>query len=427
MNVREVAFQVLLDVYQRGTYSNLALNKALNSHSFITKDRAFLTHLVYGVIQHDLRLDYYINAILEKEKLRTNMRIMLKMALYQQRFMDKVPLYAIMNESVEIVKKMDGPQVAKFANAILHKLLESTYEIERSMFESEMEYRSIYYACPLWILRLISKQYGEEKAYQYAQYNLIQPPLSLRVNQLRIKKEDLIAQNPAFKTGFLSLDGVVYEGDVMMADLQELQNGLVSIQDESGQLVARILDPSPQDYVLDMCAAPGSKTGHIAELMMNQGKIVAIDLHPHRIKLLKHSLQRLMISNTQAFAYDALKLQELYRAETFDKILVDSPCSGFGVIRRKPDIALKIAPETLDELVVLQKNLLLEAARLLKKGGTLVYSTCTLNKKENEMQVKLLIEKVPTLKLVSEQTIFPHEYQSDGFYIAKLVKEQSDA
>lgn len=422
MNVREVAFQVLMDVYQRGTYSNLALNQALKTHSFILKDRFFLTRLVYGVIQNDIRLDYYINQILVQEKIRQNMRILLKMALYQKRFMDKVPLYAIMNETVEIAKKMDGVLVAKFANAILHKLLNSEFEVARSQFESELEYRSVFHSCPLWILRLIAKQYGEESAYQYVRYNQIPPPMSMRVNTMKTDPATLMKENPIFKPSLLTSSAVMYCGEQPILELKEFQQGVVSVQDESGQLVAQMLDPKPGEYILDMCAAPGSKTGHIAELMKNEGKIVAIDLHPHRISLLQETLKRLEITNTKPIPYDALKLKDLYKAETFDRVLVDAPCSGFGVIRRKPDIALRITPQALDELVVLQSKLLVEAVRVLKKGGTLVYSTCTLNRKENNAQIQHLCDNNPDLTLVSEQTIFPHQYQSDGFYIAKLTK-----
>lgn len=423
MNGREIAYQILMDVYSKKTYSNLALNRAFRTHNVSVKDRSFITNLVYGVLQNDIALDYIISNVLTKETIRLKMRVLLKMALYQKRHLDRIPLYAIINESVSIVKKNESNSLSAFANAILHKLLETDFEIKRSNFSSDYEYYSTLYSCPLWILKLIAKQYGDQNAFQYAYYNQVEAPFALRLNTMLTTKEKLLQKDQLFKAGNLSPVGLFYQGNIPINHTNEHLNGLISVQDESGQLVALKLEPSEEDYILDMCAAPGSKTGHIAEMMNNKGKIVAVDLYEHRLKLLEHNLRRLHLTNVEIKQADAMELNKHYRSGTFDKILLDAPCSGFGVIRRKPDIALKIQPHNLDELEIIQKRMLIAASKLLKKGGTLVYSTCTLNKKENEMQVKYLLERDSSFKLVEERTIFPQEYMSDGFYIAKLIKE----
>ena len=203
-----------------------------------------------------------------------------------------------------------------------------------------------------------------------------------------------------------------------------MKNGLISVQDESSQYVVEVLDPQENEKVLDMCAAPGSKTQYICELMKNTGKVLALDIHPHRVEIMKKYLQSLNLTNVTCIAFDSTKLHEKEKLiGSFDKVLLDAPCLGLGVIRRKPDIIHELISEKLDEILVLQQKLLEEAYLMLKENGTLVYSTCSINKKENDSQITAFLAKHKEMKRVYEKQIFPYEFNSDGFYICKLVKE----
>ena len=203
-----------------------------------------------------------------------------------------------------------------------------------------------------------------------------------------------------------------------------MKKGLISVQDESSQYVVEVLDPKANTKVLDMCAAPGSKTQYICELMENTGKVLALDIHPHRVEIMKKYLASLKLTNVTCICYDSTKLHEKEKLiESFDKVLLDAPCLGLGVVRRKPDILLDLKDEDLDEIVLLQQKLLDEAYLMLKEGGELVYSTCSINKKENDSQVTAFLSKHKDMRRVFEKQIFPDEYNSDGFYIAKMIKE----
>ena len=214
-----------------------------------------------------------------------------------------------------------------------------------------------------------------------------------------------------------------YTGDEPIGNVKEFLEGLVTVQDESGQMVAEIMDPKENCSILDMCAAPGSKTFHMASKINNKGKIVAIDLYEHRIQLLKNQIKRLGATSVIPVCYDSTKLLEKYQEESFDYVLLDAPCSGYGVVRRKPDLLVNIDQKDLDGILSLQKELIDVAVKLVKNQGTLVYSTCTLNKKENESQVEYLLNKYPNFKVVEQRVIFPDEFDSDGFFICKLVRE----
>lgn len=206
-----------------------------------------------------------------------------------------------------------------------------------------------------------------------------------------------------------------------IASTDYFKNGLVTIQDESSQLIAPLLDPQPTDLVLDMCCAPGSKTTHLAAIMNNQGKIIAYDLFEHKIKLVEANLKRLGVNNVELHVGDATLLKEKYSEESFDKILLDAPCSGLGVMKRKPEIKYHDSG-AMDTIIPLQAKLLDNAYYLLKKNGKMVYSTCTINKKENEQMIKQFLDKYPDMKIIEEKKILPYVYDSDGFYMCKLEK-----
>ena len=422
MQARKLAYSILNSVYKDKGFVNLLLNNALNESSLKPNDKGLVTNIVYGVLQNSMYLDYVICHYCVDKKVDARMRTLLKCAFYQMYFMDKIPNYALVNETVEIAKSELGLQASKFANAVLNNAIRNPFTLKQSDFKDELSYLCMKYSHPEWLIRMIGKHYGMDKAMSYMKNNVTPPPLSLRVNTLKTSVEEML-KVPYFKKGNLSPVGLFYTGEEPIGNVKEFLEGLVTVQDESGQMVAEIMDPKENCSILDMCAAPGSKTFHMASKIQNKGKIVAIDLYEHRIQLLKNQIKRLGATSVIPVCFDSTKLLEKYQEESFDYVLLDAPCSGYGVVRRKPDLLVNIDQKDLDGILSLQKELIDVAVKLVKKQGTLVYSTCTLNKKENESQVEYLLNKYPNFKVVEQRVIFPDEFDSDGFFICKLVRE----
>lgn len=421
MKVRKLIYDLLNDVYKNKAYANIALNLVIKENEIHSLDRAFLTNVFYGVLQNTLLLDYYIKKYTEGKKVDSKMKTLLKMSYYQMYFMDKIPDYAIINEAVEIAKSDLGIQASKFANAVLRSMQKTKLVVEKNDFISLDEYYSVLYSIPLWLFKMVSKHYGENVALNWAKKSKEIPAVALRYNKMKATQDKLL-ENSAFIKSMISSYGLIYKGNIPVKDTQEFKNGLVSIQDESGQLVAPFLEVKENQKILDMCAAPGSKTMHIAELTNDKCEIVAVDLYPHRLSLIKQSMMRLGIKNIKLLCHDSTKLSEKYPDNYFDRILLDAPCSGFGVIKRKPDIIIQAKQESLDGLIKLQRNLIDEAVKLLAESGILVYSTCTLNNKENEKQIEYLLNKHKNMHLLEQKLILPDVYDCDGFFMAKLIK-----
>lgn len=419
MNVRLIALNALIDIINKKGYSNLVVNQTINKSNLSPQDRSLLTKIVYGTLQNYYLLEWEVNKYISN-KTNSKIKLLLLMSCYQLRFLDNVPSYAIINEAVSITKVIHCSWAAGFVNAVLRKLNDNPQGPKLDDFKAEFEYYSIKYSYPYWLIKMWVKHYGEEVTLKILQ-DKREPNISLRVNTLKTTKENLL-KNPSFIEGNLSPDALIYKGEEGLGTLQELKDGLVVVQDEASQMSALTLNPSKNTRVLDMCAAPGTKSTHLAQIMENTGEITAIDLHEHRVELIKESLIRLGVNSVKTLVYDSTKLEELYQNESFDYILLDAPCSGFGVAKRKPDILINTHQESLDEIINLQSKLLKVASNLLKKGGFMVYSTCTLNKKENELQIANLLKERKDIKLINEQTIYPFLYDSDGFYIARLEK-----
>ena len=422
MNAREHCYEVLMAVYREGAYSNLALNQLFARVAIPETDRGFITRVVYGTLQNSLLLRYWIKEATPGKTLDYPVLVLLLMSLYQLRFMDRVPAYAVVNEAVELAKQHRGASAGRFVNAVLRHLNDQPTTLTRERFQDEIAYQSLLHSYPEWLVRMYAKHYGEEVALRLIQHHDTPPPLSLRYNPLRPLELDQLPPED-FHAGNLSPAGYHYFGHHHFVQTPYYREGHFAIQDEASQMVAPLLAPLPGERVLDMCAAPGSKTAHLASLMNNEGTIDAVDIHPHRIQLLEEGMRRLGVTNVKALTGDVLQLIHQVGEGVYDRILLDAPCSGFGVIRRKPDLLLRTKQEQLDELLTLQQNMLQTAVRLLKPGGVMVYSTCTLNRKENQLQIQNLCHTTPSMHLAIERQIFPFEYDSDGFYLAKLTKE----
>lgn len=410
------AYRILNQYFEDESFLNIALNEKLKKSELKREDKDLCTTIVYGTIQNLLAIQYQLQPYIKGKRVKKKIKTLLYLSLYQLMYLDKIPEYAVINEAVNIAKKQ-GYQTSKFVNAVLRNFVRN----ERRSLEDldELERISIETSHPLWMVKMFNKQYGLEKTKKICLEDNTPPTRSGRVNTLKASKEELLKEG-CFKEGTLSKDALLYDkGNLALTSY--FKEGKVTIQDESSQLVARLLDPQKKDYVLDMCSAPGSKTTHLSALMENQGKIEAYDLYEHKVKLVEYNLRRLGVKNVHIQAGDSTKLKEVYPEKTFDRILLDAPCSGFGVLKRKPEIKYHDS-SIMDGLVSLQALLLENAYYLLKNDGTMVYSTCTINKKENELMIQKFIEKHPDMEVVKQRTILNYEYHTDGFFMCKMKK-----
>lgn len=442
-NVRNVAVEILLQIEKNQAYSNLLLNNMIKKHDVKGKDIGLLTEIVYGTIQRRDTLDFYLVPFLKKtKKLDLWVRILLRVSLYQMVYLDRVPERAIFFEAVEIAKKRGHSGVASLVNGVLRSIQRQGLPSLDSISDP-VERLSVETSHPRWLVERWVKQIGIEEARKMCEMNSTPPEQTARVNSMILTRDEAIQrlkdEGVDCEAGTVSLDAIkAVKGNLVQT--KAFQDGLFTIQDESSMLVARALGVEEGDRVLDSCAAPGGKTTHIAELLNNTGMVNSLDLHEHKVKLINDQVSRLHLENVQAQAVDSRKAGELFEKESFDKILVDAPCSGFGVIRRKPDIKYAKKESDSTRLAAIQLEILTEVSSLLKKGGILVYSTCTIDQEENEAVVKAFLEENSNfvlddgIKEVLPEVVhpyikngqiqlFPHYFGTDGFYIARLRKQ----
>ena len=333
--------------------------------------------------------------------------VLLDMSVYQLFYMDKLPAYAIINDAVEITKKQIHGNMAKLVNAVLHAVQRRG---KREITGKEEEALAIRTSHPTWLVQMWKAQYGWDNAQKICEADMETKPNAARVNTWKITRDELMKQDSSFQKGYLSEDALLY--DASLAATPWYAQGLLSIQDEASQLIARIVDPQKGEQILDVCSAPGTKANHMAELMQNDGSIVCGDIHEHRVELIREGAARLGITILKPQVMDATELKEV-EGILFDRVLCDVPCSGYGVLARKSDM---------DTLIPIQKAILAKSAEHVKEHGILVYSTCTLNKKENEKQVQAFLKEHENFTLIEERTIFPYTAHTDGFYMAKLQR-----
>ena len=440
-NVRKTALDCLEQIEKNQAYSNLLLNSTIKKNELPAKDIGLLTELVYGTIQRKLTLDYYLQPFI-KGKVESWVRNLLRLTVYQLYFLDRIPDHAAIFEAVEIAKKQGHQGISKMVNGILRTMqregVPSFDEIK-----DPVQRISIETSTPEWLVKRWVEQFGIEDAKKICEINLTAPHQTARVNLTRTTREDVInlLKEEGFdvkESEFLIEAIICLKGNLALSNC--FKDGLITIQDESSMLVANVLNPALNDKILDSCAAPGGKTTHIAEKLNNTGEVIALDLHEHKVKLIGQTAQRLKLENITTKAMDSRKVLEHFKAETFDRILIDAPCSGLGVLRRKPDMKYTKKEEDIFSLAKIQKALLDEIAPLLKKGGTLVYSTCTMDKEENrelieqflkehgnyeanpEFLTRLPKDLVPFASEFDLQ-VMPQFLNSDGFYIAALRKK----
>ena len=421
-NARKIALVALAEVRQ-SAYSNITLNKFLKDTDLSSADRSLVTAIFYGVLDRMITLDYVLSQYIKTplKKVAPIALDALRIALYQIMYMDKIPDSAAVNESVKLIKISKQKHLAGFVNGVLRNILRDGVSLPSG---TDINTLSIKYSCPKWIVKSFIDDYGFDDAIAVLDSSLQTPPVVLRVNTLKTTttelKESLSTENIVADTIDID-DALEIVGGIDITRCDAYREGLFHVQDRASQIVVSKLAPSAGDRVLDICAAPGGKTFTMAQYMKNTGEIVACDLYPQRVDLIKKGANRLDISNIMAIQNDALLLND--KLGTFDVILCDVLCSGLGVIRRKPEIKYKDISEYTD-ITSLQSTILENASTYLKENGRILYSTCTLRKCENEDVIKRFLDKCPQYELKYEHTFMPPVDGSDGFYCALLQKSR---
>lgn len=434
---RYVAMKILYQVLCKGGYSALVLNTAVKESELSKQDSSFVSALVYGVLERKLTLDYIIKQYskIPLRKIEDKTKIILYLGIYQLLFMDKVPESAAVNESVKLAKKARLSKSAGFINAVLRNITRAQTMYTLPDEKNKLLYLSVKYSCPQNLIEMWLKSYGEEITLNILDSLCGRPPLTVRVNTLKTTKEELIAE--------LSNEGVIaYESDICgtaliientgsIERLKAFKDGKMYVQDIASQLCTLALSPQKGETLLDVCSAPGGKSFSSAMLMQNDGKIHACDIYEHKLSLINKTAKKLGINIIDTRLRDALGDDS--EKISADKIICDVPCSGFGIIRRKPEIRYK-KDFNLQELADIQYKILCNSAKFLKPGGILIYSTCTLNPVENSENARRFLKEhadfkpspvvLPdnVLRGINEEenefTLFPHLNKTDGFFIS---------
>lgn len=439
---RSLAYEVLYEVIENGAYANLLLDKALFSSTLTPIDKKFATEIVYGTIKYLRHLDHVLSFYVKRDLKITDhsARIILEMSAYQMLFMDRVPSHAVINEAVELIKGLNKAHLANFINGTLRSLDRDECFILWPDKKNKTKYLATYYSFPEWIIDIFMMRAKAKGAEAMCKYFNAPSALWIRTNTLKTTRDDLVKslEDEGIET-ILSKktdEGILLKNSGSIRDLTSFNKGEFLVQDESSMLVAHALSPKKSERILDVCAAPGGKTTHIAALMENQGELIACEVQKHRLGLIKENAKKLGIEIIAPKLLDARHLPAKWQA-SFDRVLVDAPCSGLGVLNRRADARLRKHRYQIGELVKIQEKILDEAARVLKTGGILVYSTCTITKEENEKQVEAFLKRHPDFSLDEDlakalpnvsgikggmKQFLPHLDGVDGFFIARFIK-----
>lgn len=442
---RQEALKILLRVQEEGAYSSILLAQTFQAHPhWLSRSKALITNLVYTVLTHDLRLECMVDLYSKVpcRKMEPAIACILKMSCAQLLFMDKIPENAVVHEAVEMAK-LENPRLGGYVNAVLREILRNKKrESWPEVGEDLIAHLSVRCSIPRWILEQWQKDYGIEKTRKIALNLCASRGISIRVNTLKISPEALTER---LSDRFEVLPGMYCREALRIvhgnpAATEEFEQGLFTIQDESSMLAVYALAPEKGERVLDLCSAPGGKATHMAQFMENEGLVCARDLYPQKIRLIRQNADRLGTSIVEAQKKDASVFDDKDE-QAWDRVLLDAPCSGLGILRNKPDLKIHASKEKQSELAVLSRQLLENAARCVRKGGVLVFSTCTLNSEENEKNVErfladhpefhsealsgILPEKFPKEDIGSCGTyVWPQKEALDGFFLVRLRKSE---
>ncbi len=454
--VRELALKILYEVDEKDAYSNIVLDdmlrkakKSSNGNEMAgidQRDVGFISEIVYGTISWRLTIDGIIKKYsnIKLKKISPWILNILRLSIYQILFLDRVPKSAAVNEGVNLAKRYGHKASSNFVNAILRKVNKKDYE-DFFKIQNDVDRISMTTSMPVWLVEKLLQQNDVKTVEKICQASNSKPSLYIRVNTLKTDKQTLIneLEKEEIKVEEAELEDFLrISGSRSIDSLKSFQKGMFTVQDEAAGLIPIIVNPKPNEKVLDACSSPGGKTTYMAQLMSNQGEITAWDLHEHRVKLVAKAAERLGITIIETETKDATIYEEKY-LNYFDKILLDVPCLGIGVLKRKPDIKWKRKQEDIAEITKIQMEILQNCQKYLKKGGTLVYSTCSILKEENEEVIshfiennkdfeieKMNLDETNFFKKFVEKEKFLQVYQNektDGFFICKLRKKEEKA
>lgn len=427
VNDRELILEILLMITRDGDYSHIALRQVLDQYQYLDKkERSFITRVVNGTLERMIEIDYILNQFskVKVNKMKPVIRTIMRSSLYQLKYMDAIPPAAVCNEAVKLAGKREFSQLKGFVNGVLRNISRNLEKVKYP--EDELEYMSVKYSLPKWILEQWISDYGKEKTRLMAEASLETPPLAVRFNDDKITKEDLMellrAENVQV-TEVEDLPKALYlSGYDRLTALDSFNKGYYQVQDVSSMQVAYLADPKEGAYCIDVCAAPGGKAIHVAELLKGSGHVEARDLTDYKVDLIWENIERSGLKNIEARRQDATILNQ-DSVEKADLVIADLPCSGLGVLARKVDLKYKMTLESQRELENLQRQILSRVKAYVKPGGTLIYSTCTVNKKENTLNAHWFERENPEFRLELEEQRLQGIQEGDGFYIARFRRE----
>lgn len=428
VNTRDLVVEILLLVTRDGQYSHIALNQVLEKYQYLDKsDRAFITRVTEGTLERMIELDYITDQFskVKVKKMKPVIRAIVRSAVYQLKYMDSVPDSAVCNEAVKLAVSRGFGGLRGFVNGVLRSIARNLDSVQYPP-EGTKEYLSVRYSMPLWILEQWLAWYTPEQVEQMLRNFLEEKPTSIRCNLHQISREDLkrklagegvkAEEVPELPCALL-ISGYDYLGA-----LPSFQEGDFQVQDISSMLVAERANPREGDYIIDVCAAPGGKALHLADKLRGTGMVQARDISDYKVGLIWDNIRRAGMENIEAVRWDATVLDE-ESVEKADIVIADLPCSGLGVLGRKSDLKYRMTREGEKELAALQRQILSQVWRYVKPGGKLVYSTCTINREENEENAAWFQAEYPEFRLVSEEQLLPGQQAGDGFYIAVFVRK----
>jgi 16S rRNA (cytosine967-C5)-methyltransferase len=444
---RETALKILYEINEKEGYSNISLNKYLDRTELRGIDRAFITELVYGTLKWQLTIDYIIAqfSTVKPKKISSWILNILRLGVYQLLYMDKVPVSAACSESVDLAKKYGHVASSRYMNAILRNISRRKNTIKYpDKQKNPVAFLSVKYSHPEWMVRMWMEHYGFDFTQALLEANNQIADFSVRTNTLRSSREKLFekleTEGLRAQPGRYCDQAVIIKGPSSVTRLESFAKGLFQVQDESSMLVGKVLDPKPGEFIIDVCSAPGGKTSHIAELMGNKGAIIARDIYEHKLGLVKETAIRLGINIIKAELWNATVVDE-NNIKKADRVLVDAPCSGLGIIRRKPEIKYSRTGENIVSLSELQSKILNICSQYVKPGGVLVYSTCTIAPDENHRVVEKFIKQNQDFVLEDfsdllpenldrygynkgYMQLYPNVHETDGFFIANFKRKK---
>lgn len=448
-SARSLAVEALIHILEKGAYANITVNQYLHKSQLKGPERGLFTELVYGVTRTHNTLDWALEHFLKQgiKNFTPPIRTILRMGAYQLLYLDRIPSRAVVHQGVELAKRYGHQGVANLVNGVLRNFIRKQEQIKfPTLAQDPVNHIVLKYSHPKWLINRWLKEFGVDATIELCIFNNQPSPLTIRVNTLKTTREGLgeklAARGMVLQKSKYIPEGLIVEEWPGIEEVEEFHQGLFSMQDEGSMLVAHMLKPAKGARVIDACAAPGTKTTHLAQLMHDEGEILALDIHQHKIELIENSCRRLGIQAVKVKLLDAREMPKHIK-EKIDYLLVDAPCSGLGVLGRRADARWRKSPAQLEELPILQGEILSSGAQILRPGGVLVYSTCSIAREENHDVINDFLEKHPDFQLedlkpylpaslVTKEDrdgmekgmiqLLPHIHGVDGFFVARMRK-----